>query len=315
MTEQKTWGGVGRELIEKLKGITDEASIKALGDATIQDILSRESTPKGRANALRMVSREITKQYPRLESEAPAYWHDARGKESQPKWRHLIFKSLTLSTSDWDEVGDESRQEWKAQQQKEAQQQQKEVEKQQQEAKQQAEPEEEFFTLDDLIIDEFQLDAESQSLVEDAIALSGMTLADLTRQALRVYSKTITGKTRKQSEDLATVPTDKLLNDPTYSTHPGRAEELTKRAIKAIRYYNANVAVENADRWCITQSAIASLTGSRPSTVGKVLGQFKDDIESHNQTYNLDNYSNRKRGKPSIEETINLAELTPFGLD
>jgi hypothetical protein len=142
-----------------------------------------------------------------------------------------------------------------------------------------------------------------------------MTLADFTRQALRVYAKTITGKTRKQSEDLATIPTDKLLNDSTYSTHPGRAEELTKRAIKAIKHYNANIATSKASRWCITQSAIASLTGSRASTVGKVLEQFKDDIESHNQTYELDNYSNRKRGKPSIEETINLTELTPNGLD
>jgi hypothetical protein len=303
MTEQKTWGAVGRSLVQKLKGVTDEASIKALGDATIQDILSLESTPKGRTNALRMVNREVAKQYPRLESEAIAYWYDPKGKESQPKWRHLIFKSLTLSTSDWDEAGDESRREWKAQQQEVSPQ----VEP--------ASPALEALTFDHLTIDQFQLDGESQSLVQDAIALSGMTLADFTRQALRVYAKTITGKTRKQSEDLATIPTDKLLNDSTYSTHPGRAEELTKRAIKAIKHYNANIATSKASRWCITQSAIASLTGSRASTVGKVLEQFKDDIESHNQTYELDNYSNRKRGKPSIEETINLTELTPDGLD
>jgi hypothetical protein len=142
-----------------------------------------------------------------------------------------------------------------------------------------------------------------------------MALPNFIRQAIKVYAKTITGKTRKQSEDLTTVSTDKLLNDPTYSTHPGRAEELTKRAIKAIKYYNANIATEKADRWCITQSAIASLTGSRATTVGKILEQFKDDIDSHNQTYDLDNYSNRKRGKPSIEETIDLTELTPDGLD
>jgi hypothetical protein len=305
MTEQKTWGAVGRELVEKLKGVTDEPSIKALGDAVIQDILRQEATPKERANALRMVNREIMKQYPRLSSEAPAYWYDPKGKESQSKWRHLVFKSLTLSTSDWDAVGDENREEWKAQQQ--------ETEQQQQETKQLLEPVSPEFLA--MTIDQFQLDSESQSLVQEALTLSGMTLASFTRQALRVYAKTITGKTRKQSEDLATVPTDKLRNDPTYSTHPGRAEELTKRAIKAIKYYNANIATEKASRWCITQSAIASLTGSRASTVGKVLEQFKDDIESHNQTYELDNYSNRKRGKPSIEETINLTELTPDGLD
>jgi hypothetical protein len=308
MTEQKKWGEIGRELAQKLKDVTDEAAILALGETTMQEILKRESTAEGRANALRMVKREVDKKYPRLESEAPLHWHDPRGKESLKKWRHLVFKPLTLSPQDSDVVGDENRAEWKAQQQKE-------VEQQQQEAKQQAEPEAVPLNLDYLIIEEFQLDSESKSLVQEALTLSGMTLGDFTRQALRVYAKTITGKTRKQSEDLTTVPSDKLLNDPTYSTHPGRAEELTKRAIKAIKYFNTHVAVENADRWCITQSAIASLTGSRPSTVGKVLEQFKDDIESHNQSYSLDNYSNRKRGKPSIEETINLAELAIDGLD
>jgi hypothetical protein len=303
MTEQKTWGAVGRELVEKLKGVTDEPSIKASGDAVIQDILRQEATPKERANALRMVNREIMKQYPRLSSEAPAYWYDPKGKESQPKWRHLVFKSLTLSTSDWDEAGDESRREWKEQQQEVSSQ----VEP--------ASPALEALSVDHLTIDQFQLDDESHQLVQDAIALSGMTLEEFTCQALRVYAKTITGKTRKQSEDLAIVPTDKLRNDPTYSTHPGRAEELTKRAIKAIKYYNANVATENADRWCITQSVIASLTGSRPSTVGKVLEQFKDEIETHNQTYGLNDYSNRKRGKPNLTETIDLAQLVPDGLD
>ncbi len=307
-----SWGEVGRELAQKLANVTDEASITALGEATMQSI-NQVPTPEGRANALRMVKKGVEKQCPRLDSEAPLYWYDPTGKKSLKRWRHLIFKTLTLSTRDWDEVGDESRKEWKAQQQKEADQQQKETE-QQIEPVEPALPALEALTVDHLTIDQFQLDSESHSLVQDAIALSGMTLEEFTRQALRVYAKTITGKSKKQSEDLSTVPTDKLLADSTYSTHPGRAEELTKRAIKAIKYYNANIATEQAQRWCITQSAIASLTGSRPSTVGKVLEQFKDDIESHNQSYGLDNYSNRKRGKPSIEETINLTELTPDGL-
>jgi len=307
-TKEKTWGEVGRELAQKLANMTDEASITALGEATMQDI-NQVPTPDGRANALRMVNREVEKQCPRLDSEAPLYWHDPGGRKSLKKWRHLIFKTLTLSARDWDEAGDEARQEWKAQQQKVAEQQQKET-------KRKSKPVEPVSPkVEGLTIDQFNLDSESQSVVQDAIALSGMTLEEFTRQALRIYAKTITGKTRKQSEDLTTVPSDKLLNDPAYSTHPGRAEELTKRAIKAIKYYNANVAVENADRWCITQSAIALLTGSRPSAVGKVLEQFKDDIESHNQSYNLDNYSNRKRGKPDIKETINLAELAIDGLD
>ncbi len=277
-----SWGKLGKELAKKLEGTTDRHTIEALGQITIQEIKDSES-PEKQSNALKMVSREILKTFPRRESEAECYYYDPAGKADLPKWRHLIFKSLTLDRAD---------------------------EQPTEKSTEQVLP-----TLEDMTIEQLELDADTQQTLENALLQSGMALPDFIRQAIKVYAKTVTGKTRKQSEDLATVPTDKLLNDPTYSTHPGRAEELTKRAIKAIKYYNANIATEQADRWCITQSAIASLTGSRASTVGKVLEQFKDDIESHNQSYGLDNYSNRKRGKPSIEETINLTELTPDGLD
>ena len=144
-------------------------------------------------------------------------------------------------------------------------------------------------TLDQLTIDQYEFDLETQLVVENAIALTDKSLPDFTRQAVLVYAKTISGKTRKQSEDLTTVPTENLLDDVAYSTHPGRAEELTKRAIRAIKLYNSTIASENADCWYISQSAIVALTRSRPSTVGEVLEQFKDEIHTHNQTYDLIN--------------------------
>jgi len=288
-----TWGKQGREIATLLDGMTDEVSIKVLGLRTIQEIKNAE-TPDKRTNALKMINREILKKFPRRDSQTECYYHDLGGKADLPKWRHLIFKYLTLDSADWDAVR---------------------VEELPTEQPVDQSTEQTITTLKDMTIEQLGLDADTQQTLETALEQSGMALSDFIKQAVRVYAKTITGKTKKHSEDLSTVPTDKLLNDPTYSTHPGRAEELTKRAIKAIKYYNANIATEKADRWCITQSAIASLTGSRATTVGKVLEQFKDDIDSHNQTYDLDNYSNRKRGKPSIEETIKLAELTPDGLD
>jgi uncharacterized FlgJ-related protein len=140
-----------------------------------------------------------------------------------------------------------------------------------------------------------------------------MQLPQFIQQAVRVYAKTIMGKTHRHTEDLTTVSTQDLLTGDAYKTHPGRAEVLTKRAIQAIKYYNANVAAENAFRWCITQSAIAKLTGSKPATIGKILEQYKVEIETHNQTYGLNDYSNRKRDK-KIED-LNFAELVPSGLD
>jgi hypothetical protein len=292
-----SWGKQGKQIANKLEETTDASIIETLGLKTIQEIKDKESPEKQR-NALKMVSREILKIFPRRESEAACYYYDHAGKADLPKWRHLIFKSLTLDSA---VRGDDQTTEQATEQTTE------------QPTKQPTE--QTITTLNDVTIEQLELDADTQQTLENALDQLGMPLPNFIRQAIKVYAKTITGKTRKQSEDLSTVSTDKLLNDPTYSTHPGRAEELTKRAIKAIKYYNANIATEKADRWCITQSAIASLTGSRASTVGKVLEQFKDDIDSHNQTYNLDNYSNRKRGKPSIEETIDLTELTPDGLD
>jgi hypothetical protein len=289
-----SWGKLGKQIAKKLEGTTDRHTIEVLGQITIQEIRDSES-PEKQSNALKMVSREILKAFPRRESEAECYYYDPAGKADLPKWRHLIFKSLTLDRADEQPTEQPIEQP---------------IEQPTEQSTEQVLP-----ALEDMTIEQLELDADTQQTLENALLQSGMALPDFIRQAIKVYAKTVTGKTRKQSEDLATVQTTKLLNDPTYSTHPGRAEELTKRAIKAIKYYNANIATERADRWCITQSAIALLTGSRPSTVGKVLEQFKDDIESHNQSYELDNYSNRKRGKPSIEETINLTELTPDGLD
>jgi hypothetical protein len=298
MTEQKKWGEVGRELAVKLNGATDEEVIKSLGEAVSREILNRESTSEGRANALKMINRKLLKHFPRLRSEAPTYWHDPKGKESQPKWRHLIFKYLTLSSSDWDEVGDEARLEWKATQ-----------------TEQPSNQPTEQLTIQDMTIQQLDLDADTQEILESALAQSRMDLADFIKQAVRVYANTVTGKTRKQGEDLSTVSTAELLNHARYRTHPGRADELSKRAIRAIKIYNSEIATENAARWMITQSAIASLTGSRQASIKEVLPKYQTSIDENNLNpdWGLTPYTNRKPVK--IEDAINISKLVPDGID
>jgi hypothetical protein len=316
MTKQRDWteddwlnkgyGSIGEYIASKIgnKG-NDEKWLKSLADKAIRAVKKREESYDEQQSAVSQIARGIHKTFPRSKDELPNYWHDSAGRATFPKWRHNIFKYLTLGRGikQPTEKTDEQTAEVVTQQKTEPN----------QVVEPRATPGE--LTLKNITIEQLELDAETTQILEHALEQSGMDLAHFVKKAVRVYAKTITGKTEKRGEDLATVSTEKLLNDPTYSTHPGRAEELTKRAIKAIKYYNANVATENADRWCITQSAIASLTGSRPSTVGKALEQFKDEIASHNQTYELNDYSNRKRGKPSLTETIDLAELVPDGLD
>ena len=288
-----SWAQTARNFAEQLQQLNDESDIEKLAQTIIEQIYELTSASK-RKRALATVSTEIRKIYPNDEVSRPLYFEHTFPKDGKPPlYKHIIFKTLTLTPSDWDAVApDSNREEWKKQQQLHTEQ-----------------P-----SSCNMTIKQLNLDNETQQTLEQALEHSGMALDEFIKQAISVYAKTITGKARKHSEDLSNVPTAELLNDAQWTTHPGRASELTKRAIRAIKFYNANKVGENADRWCITQSAIASLTGSRQSTIKKILERYLDDIESHNQTYGLNGYSNRKAGK-DITEEIDMAELIPNGVD
>ncbi|NEP12028.1 MAG: hypothetical protein F6K14_17830 [Symploca sp. SIO2C1] len=291
-----SWTQTSRNFAEQLQHLSDELEIEKLAKKIIEQIYEL-TEPSKRKRALATVSKEIRKIYPNDEVSHPLYFEHTEARDGKPPiYKHIIFKTLTLTTSDWDELAtDGSREEWKKQQQKNT-----EVIEQP--------------SLGNMTINQLNLEEETQQTLEQALEHSGMALDEFIKQAIAVYAKTITGKARKHSEDLSNVPTAELLSDAQWTTHPGRASELTKRAIRAIKFYNANKVGENKDRWCITQSAIASLTGSRQSTIKKILEHYLDDIESHNQIYGLNGYSNRKPGK-DISEEIDMAQLIPNGVD
>lgn len=303
-----TWGAIGKDIVEQMKGReNDDSFLQSLASKALTTVKNREVLNDQQV-AVNQINRAITKTYPRLHSEASNYWYDPKGQQNLSKWRHNIFKYMTLGRG-IKPIPNQEIETPSALGQPLSQ-------KTEQPANPPADQEtsQPIPKLEDMTISALDLDDATQLLLETALSQSGLALPDFIRQAIKVYAKTITGKAKKQGEDLSAVPTDKLLSDPTYSTHSGRALELTKRTIKAIKYYNASVASEAADRWCITQSAIASLIGSRAATIGKILESFKDEIETHNQTYNLNAYTNRKRGK-DITEEIKLAELVPDGVD
>lgn len=282
----KTWGKIGREIAASLFSETlTEAQVKDLAESTIKEITSREPSYESQVKALKQISREILRAYPRRDSEAPNYYYDPSGKSDLSKWRHIIFQDLTLGRNETPSVSEAV-----------------EVEK----------PVE---TKLEITMQQLDLDTETQDILEAALNHSEMELQDFIKQAIKTYSKTIMGKTKLHSEDLSAVPTDELLNDSKYSTHPGRAAELTKRAIKAIAIYNSEVADENKDRWMITASAIASLTGSRQSTIKDVMTQFQTSIDENNLNpeWELTPYSNRKSGR-KIDEIIQISDLMLDGI-
>lgn len=283
-----TWGKIGREITTKLDTLT-EAQIKDLAEQTISSIMNQEPTYDSRSKALKLISREILKKYPRRDTKASNYWCDPNGRANQSKWRHNIFKHLTLGRSEVQPASEVPEIEEKIEL----------VE---------AKPE-------SITMQQLDLDSETQDILESALNHSGMALDEFIKQAIKVYAKTVTGRNKVAADDLSAVPTWGLLTNSKYSTHPGRAAELTKRAIQAIRIYNSEVATEPSDRWMITANAIASLTGSRQNTIKEVMQQFQTSIDDNNQhpDWGLTPYSNRKPGK-KIDEVIQLTKLVPDGI-
>lgn len=178
------------------------------------------------------------------------------------------------------------------------------------------------WSIENMKIEQLKLQPETQEIVQSALEQTGMNLKDFIQKACETYAKTVTGKVRKHGGDLANVSTSELLEKRgKYSTHPGRAEEVIKRAIYAIKKYNNEIATEPNQRWIITQSLLTELTGSRASSVKETMQKYQGDIDTHHQKYpdffaedgTLKAYFNRKKTK--ITEVIDLAELVPSGID
>lgn len=301
------WTEIGQQLAEALQGIDDEATIRTACEAVTGKIYAQYENPSSRRNPLTAVRKELAKHYPQTSTKQADYqYFTDSGKGKVKRWEHLALKYLTLSKQDWDEVGDEKRGEW-----------------QEETATQPANNVHEFsqLSLENMTIKQLELDSQTQEIVEQAIEQTGMSLAEFIQKACRVYAKTVTGKTRKQGGDLSAVSTEELLKNLTYATYPGRVDELTRRAIQAIKIYNSEIAPERKDRWCITQSIIAELTGSRPAAVKESLEKYREDIYDHHAKYELldangepDKYINRKKGI-EIKDKIKLLELVPDGLE
>gem|GEM_PF-4712042 len=146
-------------------------------------------------------------------------------------------------------------------------------------------------TLSNMTLEYLELDHQTASRVNAALAHSGMTLPDFLKQACKVYSNLVMGRASQVNDNLSTVATEELRDSATYKTHPGRAVELLKRAIRAIKIHNAS-ATEVAYKWGITQTLLAELTGSKPSTLKELMKHFASDIDGYNERlmadYDLD---------------------------
>ncbi|HLO87783.1 MAG TPA: protelomerase family protein [Nostocaceae cyanobacterium] len=124
-----------------------------------------------------------------------------------------------------------------------------------------------------------------------------------------------TEETEEKQETPATKPTENTQDvdlegltleelNTKYKTHPGSAEERMRRAVQAIMDYNDFVAAEQSQKWRITTSIIAQLSGSRSDRIKDFFNKHETWINDHNNKYNFTAYHNK--GKGDIAEVIKV---------
>ena len=270
-TQKEITTPVIEKAIAKLANITDELAIKKItleAWLKLTKLVPNSTSFKPVRTAFR---KAIEQAFPFSNVSKPGYYFTNAGKDKPERYEHLALWYTTTTKERWEVVGDEARAEYfknlKPLPQPEPQ--------------PEPQPQQQTLNIENMTVENLKLDVETQQIVQDAIAQSGMSLPEFLQQACRVYAKTITCKTRKHSEDLSNVETEILRNDKAYGTHPGRAEELVKRAIRAIKYQNG-LATELSQKWMITQSLLVDMTGAKASAVKNAMSKYPE-INDYNK--------------------------------
>jgi hypothetical protein len=302
MSDTKKASDIASKLTAELQNLTDELAIKKVTLKYWGEM--KKAVSDGNFARCRTVLRKaIQAAFPDKNEATPGYYFTKAGKGQVERFEHIALWFATTNEERWEVVGDDARNQYHSGFSPSLE--------TATETKPEATTE---LTLESMKIEALQLDVETQQKVQDALDYSAMSLADFIQKACTIYATTLTGKAKQFDSDLSGVETQELLSTK-YKTHPGRAREMVKRAIQAIKIYNSEMISETGDRWHINQTAIQSLTGSKPQTVKEILADYQDDITSHNENYELTPYLNRKADKRKIEDVIDVAALVPNGIE
>ncbi|HEY9295821.1 MAG TPA: hypothetical protein VIQ31_05510, partial [Phormidium sp.] len=251
------WVKLGQQLAQNLDGTTNEAQIKQLTIDTVNQIIEAGVTLK---RPLGIVRKEIEAKFPTFpttEVKPEGYYFSNTGQGRVERFEHLALWYLTENTERWNVTGDDARREYWQGLPKFG------IQQSTQSGKTETSETSPLPTLttemlETAVVDALGLDEETREILGLARAHSGLDLAEFIQKAIKTYANTITGKIRRLLEDsLEDISTEELLNNPKYSTYPGRAEEMVRRAINAIKIYNSEVATEPKQRWIITQSLLS----------------------------------------------------------
>ena len=300
MSDTKKASDIASKLTAELQNLTDELAIKKVTLKYWGEM--KKAVSDGNFARCRTVLRKaIQAAFPDKNEATPGYYFTKAGKGQVERFEHIALWFATTNEERWEVVGDDARNQYHSGFSPSL------------ETATEVKPE--TITEDNTVTEVIaNIPTETQQKVQDALDYSGMSLADFIHKACTIYATTLTGKAKQFDSDLSGVETQELLSTK-YKTHPGRAREMVKRAIQAIKIYNSEMISETGDRWHINQTAIQSLTGSKPQTVKEILADYQDDITSHNKNYELTPYLNRKADKRKIEDVIDVAALVPNGIE
>ncbi|SRR5579883_13016 len=338
LSQEKLARKIGLELAESLQGIADTKTIREMAVNACQEFkksVPEPNTYRSRLSEMRRAVKEVfpdevKDEFPNQKEEKSGYYFTDRGKGNIKRWEHVAIFFITsdkkqqelLEPPHWSSSESEEKSEIDPIKDDEIViaeapvQQLLEDDVIRMEASIEAEiqPTAQHIKLTDMTIEAFDL--ETQNIIQDAIAQSGVSLADFIQQACRVYGRTITGKAKQYDANLATIPTSELKDNKAYNTHPGRAEELVRRAIKAIMVHNGQC-TEGNQKWVVTQTLLVEMTGSKAVSVKRIVEKYHTMIADHNQllkeNHGLNEYSNRKSTKKEFIE--NWVNIVPDGMD
>lgn len=324
MSDTKKASDIASKLTTELQNITDELAIKKITLKYWGEM--KKAVSDGNFARCRTVLRKaIQSAFPDKNEATPGYYFTKAGKGQIERFEHLALWYATASEERWEVVGDDARNQYHSgflpsletatEVKLETITEENTVTEITANIPAETKPEiTTELTLESMKIEALKLDADTQQKVQDALSHSGLSLSEFIQKACTIYATTLTGKAKQFDSDLSGVETQELLSAK-YKTHPGRAREMVKRAIQAIKIHNSEIVSETVDRWHINQTAIQSLTGSKPQTVKEILTDYQDDIDSHNATHELTPYLNRKADKRKIEDVIDVAALVPNGIE
>lgn len=295
------WKNYLPEFLSKITNAQNEDAIRSACEAFKRIVCEcYPNTPDSRRRPMTEARKAIRERFPAKETgEANApfpYFFALDGKGSVERWEHLAIKYLK---EEWNPQTD-----WSDKQTAsigESQMEKKEVVKQEK-------PSMKAENVEVDILGYIGLTSEELENVKQAVG--DADVKEWLKQAVLQRANAINALQKRLDEDLSLVPSEELMSDKKYRTNTNACRELTSRAVRAIKAFNAQ---SPEYRWCITNALISELTGNTVKVIAKAVEGM--DIESYNKMMGLKPVQNRltKAAIGDVKENVSIKDV--LGVD